>query len=71
MLKLHNPTIMEIANTIEDPGAAVHSIDEVASGKRLVEEAETLQERTQLGNPQTDLICAPHLLYYRTDLAQY
>ncbi len=31
---------------IEDHGVAVHSIDEVASGKRLVEEAETLQERT-------------------------
>ena len=87
VLKLHNPTIIEIANvigklvgidgvnislyevdqktenvkitiegdridfdtikkTIEDYGAAVHSIDEVASGKRLVEEAETLQERT-------------------------
>ncbi len=35
-----------IKNTIEDSGASVHSIDEVASGKRLVEEAETLQERT-------------------------
>jgi hypothetical protein len=87
VLKLHNPTIIEIAGaigkldgidgvnislyevdqktenvkitiegdridfdtikqTIEDYGAAVHSIDEVASGKRLVEEAETLQERT-------------------------
>jgi hypothetical protein len=87
VLKLHNPTIIEIANTIgklngidgvnislyevdqktenvkitiegdridfdtikktiEDHGAAVHSIDEVASEKRLVGEAETLQERT-------------------------
>lgn len=87
VLKLHNPTVIEMANAIgrmdgvdgvnvslyevdqqtenvkitvegdgldfnlikkiiEDFGAAIHSIDEVASGKRLVEEAETLLERT-------------------------
>ena len=87
VLKLHNPTIIEMADAIgnldgvdgvnvslyevdqqtenvkitiegdgldfdrikdiiEDFGAAVHSIDEVVSGKRIVEEAETLQERT-------------------------
>ncbi|MEA1864288.1 MAG: DUF211 domain-containing protein [Euryarchaeota archaeon] len=36
----------QIKEVIEHFGAAIHSIDEVASGKRLVEEIETLQERT-------------------------
>ncbi len=36
----------QIKEVIEHFGAAIHSIDEVASGRRLVEEIETLQERT-------------------------
>jgi len=35
-----------VKRTIEDFGAAIHSIDEVVSGKRIVEEDETLLERT-------------------------
>lgn len=35
-----------VKRTIEDFGAAIHSIDEVVSGRRLVEEDETLLERT-------------------------
>ncbi|MEA1944636.1 MAG: DUF211 domain-containing protein [Euryarchaeota archaeon] len=35
-----------VKRTIEDFGAAIHSIDEVVSGKRIVEEEETLLERT-------------------------
>ncbi|MCD6145362.1 hypothetical protein CW696_00905 [ANME-2 cluster archaeon] len=35
-----------IKRTIEDFGAAIHSIDEVVSGKRIVTEEETLLERT-------------------------
>ncbi len=35
----------EIKQSIENLGAVIHSIDEIAAGKRLVEEVETLQER--------------------------
>lgn len=35
----------ELKQSIENLGAVVHSIDEIAAGKRLVEEVETLQER--------------------------
>ncbi|SDF34631.1 hypothetical protein SAMN04488589_0418 [Methanolobus vulcani] len=35
----------EIKQAIENLGAVVHSIDEIAAGKRLVEEVQTLQER--------------------------
>ncbi len=35
----------EIRQAIENLGAVVHSIDEIAAGKRLVEEVQTLQER--------------------------
>ncbi|WMW25694.1 DUF211 domain-containing protein [Methanolobus sediminis] len=35
----------EIKQSIENLGAVVHSIDEIAAGKRLVEEVQTLQER--------------------------
>jgi len=34
-----------IRHVIEKVGASVHSVDEIASGKRLVEEVETLQDR--------------------------
>ena len=35
----------EVKDSIENLGAVIHSIDEIAAGKRLVEEVETLQER--------------------------
>ncbi|MCD1295117.1 hypothetical protein CUJ83_08915 [Methanocella sp. CWC-04] len=35
----------EIEKTIEDMGAVIHSVDEVAAGIKLVEEVETLQDR--------------------------
>ncbi|WP_406657993.1 DUF211 domain-containing protein [Methanolobus sp. ZRKC2] len=35
----------EIKNSIENLGAVIHSIDEIAAGQKLVEEVETLQER--------------------------
>lgn len=34
-----------IRDIIEDLGAVVHSIDEVAAGEKLIEEVETLQDR--------------------------
>jgi len=36
----------EVKNVIEDFGAVIHSIDEIAAGRRLVEEVSTLQDRT-------------------------
>lgn len=36
----------DVKRVIEQFGAVIHSIDEVAAGKRLVEEVETLQDRT-------------------------
>ncbi len=35
----------ELEAAIEDMGAVIHSIDEVAAGMKLVEEVETLQDR--------------------------
>ena len=35
----------ELQQVIEDMGAVIHSIDEVAAGQKLVEEVETLQDR--------------------------
>ncbi|MDY0387458.1 MAG: DUF211 domain-containing protein [Methanolobus sp.] len=35
----------DLKQSIENLGAVIHSIDEIAAGKRLVEEVETLQER--------------------------
>ncbi|OKY78472.1 MAG: hypothetical protein BTN85_0963 [Candidatus Methanohalarchaeum thermophilum] len=35
----------EVKRIIEDVGAVIHSIDEVAAGNQLVEEVETLQDR--------------------------
>ncbi len=35
----------ELKAVIEDMGAAIHSIDEVAAGAKLVENVETLQDR--------------------------
>jgi hypothetical protein len=35
----------EVQGVIEDMGAVIHSIDEVAAGMKLVEEVETLQDR--------------------------
>jgi hypothetical protein len=35
----------ELKDVIEDMGAAIHSIDEVAAGTKLVEVVETLQDR--------------------------
>lgn len=35
----------KIKEVIEDMGAVIHSIDEIAAGRRLVEEVETLQDR--------------------------
>lgn len=35
----------DIEKVIEDSGAVIHSIDEVAAGIKLVEEVETLQDR--------------------------
>ncbi|HUW68320.1 MAG TPA: DUF211 domain-containing protein [Candidatus Nanoarchaeia archaeon] len=34
-----------IKEVIEDMGGVIHSIDEIAAGRRLVEEVETLQDR--------------------------
>ena len=34
-----------IKDVIEELGAVIHSIDEIAAGRRLVEEVETLQDR--------------------------
>jgi len=34
-----------VKEVIEDLGAVIHSIDEVAAGKKLVEEVQTLQDR--------------------------
>lgn len=34
-----------IKEVIEDLGAVIHSIDEIAAGRRLVEEVETSQDR--------------------------
>ncbi len=34
-----------IKEVIEELGAVIHSIDEIAAGRRLVEEVETLQDR--------------------------
>lgn len=39
------PDIEAIKETILEIGGTIHSIDEVAAGKTLVEEEETLQER--------------------------
>ena len=35
----------ELEGVIEDMGAVIHSIDEVAAGTKLVENVETLQDR--------------------------
>ncbi|RZN60543.1 DUF211 domain-containing protein [Methanonatronarchaeum sp. AMET6-2] len=35
----------EVKRLIEETGAVIHSIDEVAAGKQLIEEVETLQDR--------------------------
>jgi len=35
----------QIKEIIEDMGAVIHSIDEIAAGRRIVEEVETLQDR--------------------------
>jgi hypothetical protein len=35
----------DVKRVIEQFGAVIHSIDEIAAGKRLVEEVETLQDR--------------------------
>ncbi len=35
----------DLQQVIEDMGAVIHSIDEVAAGIKLVEEVETLQDR--------------------------
>jgi hypothetical protein len=35
----------EIRDVIEEHGAVIHSVDEIAAGKKLVEEVETLQDR--------------------------
>jgi hypothetical protein len=35
----------ELESVIEDMGAVIHSIDEVAAGTKLVENVETLQDR--------------------------
>ncbi len=34
-----------IKDVIEELGGVIHSIDEIAAGRRLVEEVETLQDR--------------------------
>ena len=41
----HDLRFDEIADVISENGGAVHSIDEVAVGKTLVDEEETLEER--------------------------
>ena len=40
----------KIKKTLEDSGSAIHSIDEVAAGKKIIEEVETPQDhyRTHL-----------------------
>ena len=35
----------ELKDVIEDMGGAVHSVDEVAAGTKLIEEVETWQDR--------------------------
>lgn len=35
----------EIKESIDNLGAVIHSVDEIAAGKQLVEEVETLQDR--------------------------
>ncbi|MCL7415283.1 MAG: DUF211 domain-containing protein [ANME-2 cluster archaeon] len=35
----------QIREVIEELGAVIHSIDEIAAGRRIVEEVETLQDR--------------------------
>ncbi|ASJ09800.1 hypothetical protein A3L12_00020 [Thermococcus sp. P6] len=37
----------KIASTIEEFGGVVHSIDEVAAGKKIIEESETPQDRLE------------------------
>ncbi|OUJ19122.1 hypothetical protein AMET1_0774 [Methanonatronarchaeum thermophilum] len=41
----NNINFDEVQKIIEETGAVIHSIDEVAAGKQLVEEVETLQDR--------------------------
>ena len=41
----NNLDFNEIKGTIEEYGAVIHSVDEIAAGKKLVEEVETLQDR--------------------------
>ena len=40
-----NIDYVAVESVIQDFGGVVHSIDEVAAGKEIVEEVETLQER--------------------------
>jgi len=35
-----------VKKTLEDMGAAIHSVDEVAAGKRIIEEVRTPQDRS-------------------------
>jgi len=35
----------EVENSISEAGAVIHSVDSVSTGKRLVEEVETSQDR--------------------------
>lgn len=35
----------ELEQVIEDMGAVIHSIDEVAAGSKIIEEVETMQDR--------------------------
>ena len=41
----NNIDFNELEQVIEDMGAVIHSIDEVAAGTKLVETVETLQDR--------------------------
>lgn len=41
----NNIDFEELEQVIEDLGAVIHSIDEVAAGSKLVETVETLQDR--------------------------
>ena len=34
----------QISHTIEDMGGTIHSIDEVVAGKKIIDDAETLQD---------------------------
>lgn len=44
----------KVEETVESTGAVVHSVDEVAAGRELVEEVETLQDRwNNLPNSRT------------------